>query len=270
MAKIYPDVIHHDNFTIDKISFDPPKTFNICKDIIFVSIRYDSHSLYLQTPIVYFPWGLNSPDGNSKNQNSDLRSIDYRKYGYNFQFTNTPDPKFRSTFKDNLKRLEEKVIDHVCENYKTFFPKIYNKFDTPEDIIKFVKRAFCPIIKYDNLDEPNNHPPTVNTNIIMRYGRFQCDVFNYGYQEVIDIPLNKLDLYQVNAESILFIDSIWCKGNWFGVRLICRKLRLQPKHVHQLAMYPFTDPPVDNSKKNVEEEVSPPIPRKTFDIEEID
>jgi hypothetical protein len=199
------------NFDTDKLKYSELKIMKSGAKSVYVN--YNGNKVYLQTPVLNIPYGVN--DNMQFIKKDDNRKDEERKYDVTVSFNGMNENTKIKQFHDKMKELEQKIIDDAFTNRLVWFKNNYggNK--------EVVANMFTPIVKHDKDkvtgEYANKYPPTFKAKIPYNSleNKFEFDCYDMDNNETNfnDILLN---LKGGKAQFIIQLSGIWFSAGMFG------------------------------------------------------
>jgi hypothetical protein len=201
------------NINVSKLKFSPPKTLNNQSRTVYVN--YEGDKLSIQTPIMYFPYGVSDNEAINKANKKVGDETAKKKYDVSVSFRGMDDNKRLQELHDKMREIEGRVIDEAFENRMAWFRDDYdgNK--------GFVAKLFNPIVKYDKNKETgkieNKYPPTMR--IKLPYDD-TTDEFTFACSDMDDneVVFKKImsTLKGGKGRFIIQLGGVWIAGGRYG------------------------------------------------------
>jgi hypothetical protein len=229
------------DFDISNITYNAPRVLETGGKSIWIS--YKKAPLYVQTPEMTAPFGLNKWPGEKSGTD---------KYSIDLSFKNRETNQAIQSFFDVVEALDAKLVQDALENSMSWFKKKYTSPDV-------VEALYTPMLKYakDKAtgERTDKFPPTFKFSVPFRDGRFGCEVYDRNRQQVSLLAIEE----QVRGSAITAIiqcTGIWIAGGKFGCSWKAVQIRVRPPAtIRGFAFKGLDDEPVGNDDAQVANEL---------------
>lgn len=181
-----------------------------------VYVNYKKGIFKLQTPVMRMPYNLSVYDKG-----------DYPKYSIDVAFRDMDSDYRVSGFYENMKKLQETIIDHAFENKKDFFGKKAKTHKTRDT----TEASFNSIIKVyidKETDEANGrYPDTMKFKMPVRDGKPGFTVVDFDDNEIENPDLTTIFTKESKVQAILRCGGIWLINGNFGCTWNIEKIRVE-------------------------------------------
>jgi len=238
---------------------------------------------HLQTPYMYIPFELTDPSkfgkdkgGKNQSESTPTNSGDYKKYSLSLTFSghntvddntgNLKNPKLNK-FLENLKQLDDLILDMAVKNAEKWFPSIAftddGQKEDPVYLRKSIVAGYNRIVKPATKADPKNpgkkiqtneYAPTIRAKVSYRNNDFDCQTYYDDNKEPESTSIDKIQLKGMLAQAILRCDGIWLKNKEFGCTFSLVKLRIKSKVNQGISKEDYAFRPDDSDDENTVEE----------------
>lgn len=199
-----------DRIIIKSQDFDPSKlTFGEVRAMKgigakFSGVTYDGKRLYVQTPEMIVPFGMNqfTEEGKDPDPNAS--------WTLDLSFSGEDDDEQLKALHEKLEQVENHIVDAAYEgkwitDKKNKDPKKRNQ-SVKKDILK---NSVTSQVRYStsekalNEDGTPKYPPTMRVKVPCKEGKFMCEAYDDKKTPVADRPLNELLTKGSRAKCLL-------------------------------------------------------------------
>jgi len=201
-----------EEFNPELIEFRPPRVLDHGGKIIGLS--YKGKPLRLQTPEMLLPYGVNIFQ--------DPANPDVQKYSLDFSFRGEEENEKLAKFHEQMRKLEDVLIDRACENSVAWFKKKQDR--------AVVEAFFTPLLKVSKnkeTGEPDGkYPDTLKVKLTLKGDDFECRVFD-EYGAPMTEQLDSVVVKGTRATALIQASFIWFAGGKFGVSMKPLQMRVK-------------------------------------------
>ena len=188
-----------------------------------VNLNYKGGKLYIQTPAMPLPYGLND----SKDMDEKLqRPATPRRFDMNLSFRDVERNPAVKVLHDKLLEIGEAAIEAGFNNRVSWFSKDY------KGMRSFVENMFTPLVKTttdkDTGMPSTRYPPTLKVKVPYdaatdKFG-FECTDMN---KKPLDFASVKNNLKGGSVQVLFEVRGVWISGGMFGLTTSAVKVRVE-------------------------------------------
>jgi hypothetical protein len=189
-----------------------------------IGIKYNNNKLYLQTPEMRAPFGMNVWLGENGNP---------PKYDISLAFENDNCKPIMKALETKLREIDEHMIKSAMTNSEIWFN---GKRYVSDEVVREL------YTKTTKESKNGQYAPTIKLSLPVYEGKFQFKTFGKGRSEIdlMDMftsgPLDQKDPKKQtpiatrgsSAQAIIQLTGIWVVSNKFGLTWKVRQLKLAP------------------------------------------
>jgi len=200
-------VVKYNNFNIEKLSIenvDFTKIKSKSKPYKFISIQYDQKPLYLETPKMHCPFGVNNFEGSDR---------------YNISFNLIED------MENIILAIEDKIVNHIYENQIKYFSKDTFKLSN-------LKELFNSSIKINQNQNYSN---------LFKCQLDNGDSNLYNKTSGEEIEITKENTMNTKIQSIIRIPGLYIMNKMYGISYKIDQMLLDKNNITNEKIFLFTD-----------------------------
>jgi hypothetical protein len=264
----------HEQIIIRSRDFDPSKLeFGDVKTMKdtgaqFVSVQYEGKSLYIQTPEMKVPFGMNQyvAKGKDGKEGEPAESSAGGSWSLDLSFQGEDQNEDLRIFHEKLDKVEDVLTDVAFErgwvkDKKEKDPKKRNKSVSKEVLTKLINQQVKFATGEKAVDEKGHpkYPPTMRIKVPFDGKRFhQTEAYDES-RELIEGPLNEAISKGCRVKCL-----IQCSAVYLGqsITLSWRLTQVKIRRVAKLAGYSFVDDGDEPDNSNDGNNNTPSQPKK--------
>lgn len=229
------NIILPSNFDIKNITITEQKSLENGSRVCFIG--YNFKKCIFQTPKMSAPFGL-------KNWNPELPVKDY---SLDLSFKRMNENKVMKQFFDNMKALDEHMVDLGYENRQKWLKQ---KETAPRAVVEALYSPIVRLAKDKNGDVTDKYPPTFKFKLPHNGTAFTIPFFDENGNP---IDGNSLDLKGATVSALVQATGVWFGLGKFGVTFKAIQLMVTQarSEIKGFAFQPIED---DDVPKDIEEE----------------
>tara|TARA_B100001778_G_scaffold318519_1_gene307137 strand:+ start:5348 stop:6274 length:927 start_codon:yes stop_codon:yes gene_type:complete len=198
-----------DEINFDKINISSLRKLDSGGQMTSVSYGEQNNKLIIQTPLMNIPY----PFGTGYNgERSDYMSLSLGDYG--------SDDKLKK-FYENMKNIEESVLQHVVKNVDTWFPNFSGKSEAVVE--QLIGEAFNRFVKHSKDDK---YPPTIKVKIPYDNNKYDISIVDMNTNEKYDFNEIKDKLRGAYVKICFRISSVYFINKHFGISAKASKIKI--------------------------------------------
>ena len=200
-------VVKYNDFDIEKLSIenvDVTKFKSKSKPYKFISIQYDDKPLYLETPKMHCPFGVNNFEGSDR---------------YNISFNLVED------MENIILTIEDKIVNHIYENQMKYFSK--NAFK-----LSNLKELFNSSIKINQNKNYSN---------LFKCQLDNADSDLYDRKTGEEMEITKENTMNTKIQSIIRIPDFYIMNKMYGISYKIDQMLLDKNDNTNEKIFLFTD-----------------------------
>ena len=191
------------NIDINKITFSAPRVLDNGAKLVYMN--YDGGRLSVQTPWMSTPWKMGV-----------YTEGEYPKYSLDLSFKGMDLDADLQKFHDNMKLIEEKIIDAGHENSVAWFKRKKSTREAAEALFNRILK----VSKDPETGEPDGKwPPTMKLKISRKNGTWEAGRDRSGREKPLVVKNSDGNVYKINSEDNL--EDIFVKNTRLRVKMSC-------------------------------------------------
>ncbi len=225
------DVVLPSDFDISLVTFGVPKspqsaqTQSAQSAMKFVPILYDGRPLFMQTPKLHCPYGVNRWDNNG---------VGAVKVSIDVSMGRADEGKDKTAFFEAIKALNKRVVDEAFQNSVLWLKKTFKSLDV-------IEALNTPMIKYDKDkvtgEVSTAYPPKFKIQLPQRDGKWAFETYD-AKKERIDF--DSVEIKGGEVVSLILCTGVWVAGGKFGCSWKAMQLKVYP-HLGHLKPFAFVE-----------------------------
>jgi len=198
-----------DEINFDKINISSLRKLDSGGQMSAVSYGEQNNKFIIQTPLMSIPYAFGTGYNGERSDYMSLSLGDYNS-----------DNKLNK-FYENLKNIEESVLQHVVKNVDTWFPNFSGK--SKAVIEQLIGEAFNKFIKHSKDDK---YPPTIKVKIPYENDKYDISVVDMNTNEKYDFNEIKDKLRGAYVKICFRITSVYFINKHFGISAKASKIKI--------------------------------------------
>ncbi|MDB4346974.1 hypothetical protein OAA30_00325 [bacterium] len=198
-----------DEINFDKINISSLRKLDSGGQMSAVSYGEQNNKFIIQTPLMSIPYAFGTGYNGERSDYMTLSLGDY-----------SSDDKLNK-FYENMKNIEESVLQHVVKNVDTWFPNFSGKSEAV--IEQLIGEAFNRFIKHSKDDK---YPPTIKVKIPYDNGKYDINIVDMNTNEKYDFNEIKDKLRGAYVKICFRISSVYFINKHFGISAKASKIKI--------------------------------------------
>ena len=198
-----------DEINFSKINISGLRKLDSGGQMSAVSYGEQNNKFIIQTPLMSIPYAFGTGYNGERSDYMTLSLGDY-----------SSDDKLNK-FYENMKNIEESVLQHVVKNVDTWFPNFSGKSEAV--IEQLIGEAFNRFIKHSKDDK---YPPTIKVKIPYDNGKYDINIVDMNTNEKYDFNEIKDKLRGAYVKICFRISSVYFINKHFGISAKASKIKI--------------------------------------------
>jgi hypothetical protein len=198
-----------DEINFDKINISSLRKLDSGGQMTAVSYGEQNNKFIIQTPLMSIPYAFGTGYNGERSDYMTLSLGDY-----------SSDDKLNK-FYENMKNIEESVLQHVVKNVDTWFPNFSGKSEAV--IEQLIGEAFNKFVKHSKDDK---YPPTIKVKIPYDNGKYDINIVDMNTNEKYDFNEIKDKLRGAYVKICFRISSVYFINKHFGISAKASKIKI--------------------------------------------
>lgn len=206
-------IVKSHQLDLNQISLTDVKTNDNGGKSIYVN--YQKSLFKMQTPVMTMPYALSCFDKG-----------DTPKYSIDVAFRDMDTDHRVRGFHENMKSLEQHILNQGLENSKAWFQKKIKSLDV-------LNALFTPIVK-QSIDKATGEPDgryadTIKLKFPFWNGKFKVEVCDFDDNVIENPDMDAIFTKETKIQAIVRCGGVWVVGGKFGCTWSVEKIRVESK-----------------------------------------